>query len=174
MTSGHPRVVETARLSLRRVTAGDAAFLCRLLNEPSWLKNIGDRGVRTPADAERYVQTKILPGYEQYGFGMYLIESKSDARPMGLCGLVRRDTLPDVDLGFALLSEFWGQGYAFEAASEVVSYARRSLGLSRLLAIALPANAPSVRLLGKLGFQYQNPIRLTPTDENLELHAITL
>lgn len=167
-------VIESARLSLRRVTAGDATFLCRLLNEPSWLQNIGDRGVRTAADAERYFQSKILPMYEQRGFGMYLVESKVGTIPMGLCGLVKRDTLPDVDLGFALLPEFWGKGHAIEAATAVMAHARTSLGLTRLLAIVTPANTPSVRLLQKLGFGFQKTIRLTPQDEELKLYVAVL
>lgn len=167
------KVAETARLSLRQLALSDAAFMCRLLNEPSWLLNIGDRGVRTPADAERYIETTALQMYQRLGFGMYLLESKPDAEPIGLCGLVKRDSLPDADLGFALLPEFWGQGYAFEASAAVMAHARTAFGLSRLLAIVTPTNQPSIKLLEKLGFRFQQMIRTISTGENLKLYAAT-
>jgi ribosomal-protein-alanine N-acetyltransferase len=110
------------------------------------------------ADADAYIRTKTLASYEEHGFGMYLIERKSDREPVGLCGLVKRDTLPGPDIGFALLEDQWGQGYAHEAASAVVTYAFGTLRLPKLLAITLPANDRSSGLLEKLGFGREGTI----------------
>ncbi|MGH8401527.1 MAG: GNAT family N-acetyltransferase [Gammaproteobacteria bacterium] len=165
------QIAESERLILREMVSSDAAFFCGLLNEPSWLQNIGDRGVRTPEDAERFIHDKIREAYKAHGFGMYVVESKQHRRPIGTCGLVRRETLPSADLGFALLPEFWGQGFAFEAASAVMAYAHEVLRLPPLLAIVSPQNSRSSRLLVKLGFEYQRLIRLTPGSEELKLYA---
>lgn len=166
------QIAETERLILREMTPGDASFLCGLLNEPSWLQNIGDRGVRTPDDAEQYIRNKIFDAYQRHGFGMYAVEVKALHQLIGTCGLVRRETLPGADLGFAMKPEFWGQGFAFEAASAVMEHARDVLHLPPLLAIVAQHNTRSCRLLEKLGFTYQGPIRLPPRDdEELRLYA---
>ena len=125
-------VASTPRMTLRRLTEADAAFYCRLANDPDWLRNIGNRNVPTPEAAAEFIRGKTLPGYEALGFGMYLVESKADGTPLGLAGLVKRDTLPGPDIGFAFLAEYRGQGYALEAARAVVDYAR-TLGMTRLL-----------------------------------------
>ncbi|MGH8428523.1 MAG: GNAT family N-acetyltransferase [Gammaproteobacteria bacterium] len=167
-------IAETDRLRLRQLAPSDAAFLCRLLNEPSWLQNIGDRDVRTVEDAERYIHSKIMESYRTLGFGMNLVESKTGCEPMGVCGLVKRDALPVPDIGFAFLPEFWGQGYAFEAASALMRDAEVSLGLNRLLAIVSPGNDASCRLLEKLGFKSEGHFRLNPEDKELELYAVAI
>ena len=131
----------------------DAAFLLRLLNEPSWLENIGDRGVRTLADAEDYIRNNIWAAYRSCGFGLYTVQLKSAPSPIGLCGLVKRDFLSSPDLGFALLPEYVGNGYATEAASAVIAYAHATLAIGRLYAIVQPGNARSVSLLERLGFK---------------------
>lgn len=164
-------IAETARLRLRHLELPDAAFYCRLLNEPSWLANIGDRGVRTVADAEQYLRTKSIPLYETLGYGMYLVETRDERRPIGLCGLVKRDALPDPDLGFALLPEFWGKGYAHEASLAVMNHARDVLGIRRLFAIVTPANERSIALLEGLGFTHHGAFRLTPQDQELKLYV---
>ena len=166
-------ITETERLRLRHLEARDAAFFMRQVNEPSWIANIGERNIRTVEDAERYLETVTQPSYTQFGFGMYLLERKSDGTPVGLCGLVKRDTLPEADIGFALLEDQWGHGYAFEAAAAVLRHAK-GLGLPRLLAITTPTNDRSGRLLFKLGFVRQGPIRLPPKDELLILYSIEL
>lgn len=155
-----PVVAESGRLRLRLLSPPDAPFLVRLMNEPSWLQNIGDRGIRSAADAERYLETTALAMYRTRGFGMYLVEKRADGAAIGLCGLVRRDALPEADLGFALLPEFWGQGYAREAAAAVLAHARTALGIFRLLAIVAPHNRRSVALLERLGFQAQGEVQL--------------
>lgn len=167
-------VCESPRLALRRVTPDDAAFLLRQLNEPGWLEHIGDRGVRTLDDARRYIELRILAPYRQLGFGMYRVETRADGQAVGLCGLVKRDTLPDPDLGFSLLEEHWGRGYAVEAARAVLQHARDALGLPRLLAIVSPGNGPSRRVLEKLGFAAQGRVRADPQDPELILFAVKL
>src|SRR3982751_3973205 len=147
-------VLETDRLVLRRMSADDADFMLGLLNDPSWLRFIGDRGVRTREDARAYILKGPVDMYERLGFGIYLTELKEEGVPIGICGLVKRDFLEDVDIGFALLPGFWGQGYAYEAASAVMEHAREALGLKRLVAITNPENPRSVRLLEKLGFSF--------------------
>ena len=135
------------------MTLEDASFFLRLLNEPSWLANIGDRGVRTVADAERYIRNNIWAPYQTHGFGLYAVQLRSHAAPIGLCGLVQRDFLPAPDLGFALLPECCGHGYATEAARAITSHAQVELGIGRLYAIVQHGNERSVRLLERLGFR---------------------
>jgi ribosomal-protein-alanine N-acetyltransferase len=167
-------VTQTQRLSLRRLTEADADFYCRLVNTPSWIKNIGNRNLPTPAAAAEFIRTRTLPGYEALGFGMYLVESRADGTPLGLAGLVRRDHLPGPDIGFAFLPEHWGKGYALEAARGVVDYARGVLGIGRLLAIVSPHNAPSSRLLEKLGFVLEGKQPVGPDGEELLVYAAEL
>ena len=119
------RVLETERLALRRLTLDDAEFIFRLVNEPSWLRFIGDKNVRNLDDARNYLRTGPLDMYERFGFGMFLVERKHDGVAVGACGLLKRDTLPDPDIGYAFLPEYWGKGYALEAASAVLEYGHR-------------------------------------------------
>ena len=165
-------IAATSRLVLRRIVAGDAGFLCALLNDPSWLKNIGDRNVRTPEDAEQYIHDKLVASYTCHGFGMYVVELKSSGSPIGLCGLVKRDSLPNPDIGFALLPAFWNRGYGLEAAKAVMIYARRELNLSTLLAIVKPSNAASIKLLEGLGF-IQDGLHRTPSSGEDLLRYVT-
>jgi [ribosomal protein S5]-alanine N-acetyltransferase len=147
--------IETERLSLRRLEAADAPFILRLLNEPSWLRFIGDRGVRDLDGARGYIVGNVQRMYDLHGFGLYLVERRSDAMPLGLCGLIRRDTLPDVDIGFAFLPEYWGQGYAREAAAATLDAARTRHGLARVVAITSLDNEASGRLLERVGLQFE-------------------
>ena len=159
------QVLETQRLILRRFNLADAPFILRLVNEPSWLEFIGDKGVRSLEDARGYLTRGPLDMYERHGFGMYMTELKPERVPIGMCGLIKRDTLPDVDIGFALLPEFWGRGYAYEAASAVLlDHARRDFDLERILAITSPHNESSIRLLEKMGMTFERLLELTPND----------
>lgn len=165
-------VTTTDRLHLRHVTTNDTAFLVELLNDPSFLSNIGDRGVRTPADAIGYVENGPGASYRKNGFGLYLVERRDDGMPLGLCGLVKRDTLPDVDIGFAFLPRFHGQGYALEAARATVAEARDRVKLPRLVAIVKPGNLPSSGLLMKLGLKFERMIQLPHDPIELEYYGI--
>jgi RimJ/RimL family protein N-acetyltransferase len=130
----------------------------RLVNEPSWLEFIGDRGVRSEADAREYLRAGALASYDRHGFGLWAVEIRGGVSPIGMCGLVKRDFLEDVDLGFAFLPEFWGKGYAREAAAAVIDLARRELGMRRLVAITVTDNRRSIDLLGKLGFTFEKAV----------------
>jgi [ribosomal protein S5]-alanine N-acetyltransferase len=145
-------VLETPRLALRLLSIDDAPFMLTLLNDPAWLRHIGDRGVRTVEGAREYLEAKVLSMYERLGFGLWLVEGRDDGAPMGICGLVKRDALEEVDLGFAFMPAFRKQGYAYESALAVRELAIGRLGLRRLLAITSPANFESARLLERLGF----------------------
>jgi ribosomal-protein-alanine N-acetyltransferase len=157
---GRTAVLETERLVLRRLATDDAPFLLELLNEPSFLRYIGDKGVRTEADARRYVEAGPLLSYERFGFGLYRVELRESGEPIGMCGLLKRDALPDVDVGFAFLPRFWSKGYAFESAAAVLAHARDALGRGRILAITTPDNVASIRLLEKLGFRFERMARV--------------
>jgi RimJ/RimL family protein N-acetyltransferase len=148
----HEAILETPRLSLRRVTPADAPFMLALVNDPAWLRHIGDRGIRTPQAARDYNETRFTAMYERLGFGLWMVEEKARAVPMGICGLVKRDALEEVDLGFAFLPGYRGKGYAYESAVAVRDHATGALGMKRLLAITSPVNHESARLLGRLGF----------------------
>jgi RimJ/RimL family protein N-acetyltransferase len=152
-------VCETSRLRLRHLTPHDAPFILELLNEPDFIRNIGDREVRTLEDARRYIQTGPVASYSQRGFGLYLIELKNDATPIGVCGLLERDYLEDPDVGFALRETFRGRGYAFEAASAVVRHALQVLGLKRVVAITLPDNHSSIKVLLRLGLEFERTLQ---------------
>jgi RimJ/RimL family protein N-acetyltransferase len=164
-------VIETARLSLRQLTAADAEFILELLNEPPFIQNIGDRGVRTLADAARYILNGPVASYETHGFGLYLVELSASRAPIGICGLLKRDFLDDADIGFALLQRFWSQGYAYEAASAVMEYGRNVLGLKRILAVTAPDNPSSIRLLGKIGLRFDKTIGMPGAEEPRRLFS---
>ncbi len=164
-------LLKTERLALRQLGPGDAPFILRLLNEPSWLANIGDKGVRTPADAQRYIETGPVEMYGRLGFGLYQVRLISSDEPIGMCGLLKRETLEDVDLGFAFFPEFWGNGYAREASAGVLKYARNRLGLTRIVAITARHNDASRRVLETLGFEPEGSVHLEAGAEELLLYA---
>ena len=164
-------MIETERLVLTHLADRDAEFIRGLLNEPSFIRYVGDRGVRTADDARRYMQDGPVASYARYGFGLLRVALKAGDTPIGICGVLRRDTLPDPDLGFSLLPAWWSKGYAYEAASAVMQQARGGLGLGRILAITSVDNEPSIRLLGKLGFQFEQMIRLGEDTTELRLFA---
>ncbi|HET9294082.1 MAG TPA: GNAT family N-acetyltransferase, partial [Gemmatimonadales bacterium] len=148
-----------------------AEFILGLLNEPSFLRYIGDRGVRTVEDARAYIAKGPIDSYDRHGFGLLLVSRKEDGVPIGMCGLLRRDALPDVDVGFAFLPAFWGKGYAFESAAAVLSYGREVLGLNRIVAITSPENEGSIRVLTKLGMRFEGMIRLADSEPEVRLFA---
>lgn len=154
------KVLETPRLTLRRITLEDAPFLLALMNDPAFIKNVADRGLRTPEDAARYMTEKMFPSYEQFGFGINVAELKSDGRPVGTCGLFKRPAMEHVDIGYAFLREFWGQGFAHEAAAAVLAHGREVLGIPKIVAMTAPANESSIKLLGKLGLRFERMIQM--------------
>jgi RimJ/RimL family protein N-acetyltransferase len=165
---------ETARLTLRRLEPGDAPFLLRLLNEPSFIEHIGDRGVRSVEDAHRYLREGPFAMYERYGFGLWRVARKSDDEPIGMCGLLKREALADFDLGYAYLPEHWGRGYALEAARGTLSDAARRFGLRRAIGIVSPGNAASIRLLEKLGMRFEGVFPLDSSDPEVKIYGCAL
>ena len=145
--------IQTERLHVRELRLNDVSFIVRLLNEPSFLKNIGDKGVRTEQDAELYIREAGFRKYSEFGFGMFLVEKRVDATPIGICGLLQRDFLPNPDLGFAFLESAHGAGFGTEAARGVMSWATREVRLKKLSAFTSISNAASIRVLLKNGFQ---------------------
>ena len=166
-------VAATPRLVLRRIEPTDAGFILALLNEPSFLRFIGDREVRNIDDALGYIAKGPVESYERNGFGLYLVERREDGAPLGMCGLLKRETLDDVDIGFAFLPAYWGQGYAREAATATLAHARDELGLRRVVAITSVDNDASIGLLERLGFGFERMTRLGEGDE-VRLFAIEL
>jgi RimJ/RimL family protein N-acetyltransferase len=162
-------VLETERLILRRLSEGDAEFLVDLLNQPSFLRYIGDKGVRTAEDACRYLQNGPFASYERHGFGLSRVELKDGGTPIGMCGLIRRDTLADVDIGFAFLPAYGSQGYALEAAEAVFRHGLDVLKLPRIVAVTSIDNHASMKLLGKLGLKYERMIRLAEGEPEVRL-----
>ena len=167
-------ILETDRLGLRHVTVDDAAFMLALLNDDGFLENIGDKGVRTLGEAETHILNGPIRSYQDNSFGMYLVIRKEDGAEMGLAGLVNRDGLDGVDLGYAFLPEFTGTGYALEAAKAVVGEAKGRLAMGQLLAIVSVENAPSNRLLDKLGFRFDKMITLPGDDVEIRLLTLDL
>ena len=164
----------TARLRLREFTLDDAAFVLRLLNEPSFIANIADRGVRTIADAERYLADGPMTSYARHGFGLWMVEALGSGIPVGMCGLIRREGLEDADIGYAFVPEFWGAGFATEAGAATLSLARESFGLERVVAIVSPGNARSVRVLERLGFADEGMVKLKEDSEPLRFFGVAL
>jgi len=162
-------IVETDRLTLRRQTEEDAPFILGLLNEPSFLQFIGDRGVRTLEDARAYIRNGPMASYERHGFGLLLVTRKEDETPVGICGLLKRDTLADADIGFAFLPAYWRMGYAVEAAAAVIGHGKAAFGLTRVAAITQPDNLGSIRVLERLGLTFERMIRMTEDSAEIQL-----
>ena len=151
-------VILTQRLALRRVAPSDSGFILELLNEPAFLKNIGDRKVRTEADALGYIAEKLAASYEIHGFGLYVVEPRDEGAPMGICGFVKREVLPHADIGFSFLERHWSKGFALESATATLDYGRTTLGFSRVLGLTALENPRSIRLLERLGLRFERLI----------------
>jgi RimJ/RimL family protein N-acetyltransferase len=162
-------VIETQRLTLREFSSGDAAFILQLLNEEGFLRFIGDKGVRTLSDARDYLSQGPVQSYRSHGFGLYLASSREDGTPIGMCGLVKRDALADVDLGFAFLMRYWSMGYAAESAAAVLRYGREALRLKRIVAITAVENQASMAVLRKIGMVPEGKITLVTGGPDLNL-----
>ena len=167
-------VLETDRLLLRQLSTEDADFILELLNEPSFIRNIGDRGVRTVDDANSYILNGPVASYAKNGFGLYVVKLKETNESIGMCGLIKRDTLDDVDIGYAFLPRFWSKGYAVEAALATKEYAKNVIGLKRLVAIVDPTNEGSIRVLEKIGLIFEKMVKLSEDDIELKLFGANI
>ena len=164
--------LETPRLTLRRLQFEDAAFLIDLLNQPSFIENIGDRGVRTIEDAHRYLREGPMAMYEKFGFGLWHTARK-DGVPVGMCGLLKRDNLPDADVGYAFLPQFWGNGFAHEAAAATLTHGARKFGLTRVLGVVSGGNTSSIRVLEKSGMSFERMHSLHEGEPPMRLYGRT-
>jgi len=164
--------LNTERLLVRGFDTNDAEFILELLNQPSFIQFIGDKCVRSVDDARNYIATGPIESYRRHGFGLYLVELKDRKVPIGMCGVLKRESLPDPDLGFAFLPEYWGKGYAFEAASAALDQARDFFKLARILAITNPDNDASIKLLATLGFQFERVMKLSTDSDEVKLFSL--
>ena len=161
--------LETDRLSISNLTQAEAGFILELLNEPAFVHFIGDRGVRTLEDARNYLEKGPQTSYQRFGYGLWLVRLKSTQEALGICGLMKRDSLQDTDIGYAFLECHWGNGYAGEAALAVRDYASLNLNLKRLVAVVDPDNTRSIKVLEKIGMTYERMIRLSSEGMELKL-----
>lgn len=153
------KVIETERLSLEMGQLHDTDFIFKLLNSPTWIQFIGDRGIRTEDDARAYIENNLIRSYQENGFGLYKMVLKESRIPIGLCGFIKRDYLDHADFGFAILPAYENQGYTYEAAKAILEYGTTTLKLNPILAITTPENSKSRYLLEKIGFTEQASIR---------------
>jgi RimJ/RimL family protein N-acetyltransferase len=163
-------VLETARLRLRPLNPDDAAFILELVNDPDWIRFIGDRKVRNLDDARAYIGRTVAM-YERHGVGSLATELKETGEALGICGLIRREGLDDVDIGFAFLPRHRSKGYAHEAASAVIAHGREKLGVKRVVAINSKDNASSARVLEKLGLRFEKTITMPNDTEELRFFS---
>ncbi|WP_298493103.1 GNAT family N-acetyltransferase [uncultured Algibacter sp.] len=168
-------VAETNRLFISKFTLKDASFFLELVNSPNWIKYIGDRKTKTIKDAEERIKTGHLKSYKTSGFGFYKLLLKAENnKAIGTCGLIKRDALDEVDIGFAMLPDYEGIGIGYEASIAVMKLAKQTFKLKKLVAITNPDNNKSIKLVEKLGFTYQNKVKPFEDDEELLLFAKTL
>ncbi|WP_298221452.1 GNAT family N-acetyltransferase [Flavobacterium sp.] len=163
-------IIETKRLRLREFTLEDTQFIMALLNSPGWIEFIGERNVKTKQDAVNYLQNGPMKIYENHGFGLWMVELKDGKTPVGMCGILKRDTLEFPDIGFCFLPEFSGKGYAYESAMATMTVAQETYNVDNLCAITLAHNSPSIKLLEKLGFRFVSPIQFPDDGEVLMLY----
>ncbi len=164
------KTLKTSRLIIDEITVNDASLILALLNDPDFIRYVADRGIRTEEQAQNYISGRVMASYAEHGFGMAAVRRKDTGKAVGMCGLVKRDALKDVDIGYAFLPEGRGQGYALEAAEAVMAMGRKDFGLSRLSAIIHPDNAASIALARALGMQLDSLIRMSPDDEEIRLY----
>ncbi len=164
----------TDRLRMRRMTEDDAGHMLAIWNDPGFVRFVGDRGIRGETQARRAMRDGILKLYADHGYGPYLLESLDGGSPMGICGLFKRENLDHPDLGYSLLPDFRGRGYALEAARAVLAHARDELGISEILAIVSPANTRSTQLLEKVGMTFRRKLRMPDDERDVALYGVSL
>ena len=167
-------LMETERLRLRGVTVDDAELMLAVWNDPAFIRNVADRGIRTVADARDAIASGAQKLFEEFGYGPYCLSLKPTGTMIGICGLFKRENLDVPDIGFAVLPDYCGKGYAGEAASAVVDYARCELGIRKLAAIVSPTNVPSVGLIEKIGLSFDRMITMPGEDQAICLYSMTL
>lgn len=165
-----PIQFETERLNVREFRASDGEFILKLVNTPGWLKYIGNRGVSSVEEAQIYLLTGPMNHYQQWKYGLYRVALREDDKPIGMCGLIRRENLEHPDLGFAFLPEFVNNGYAFETTTAILKLAEKSFQIKTIDAITMPTNKAAIALLNKLGFSYLNDLQLKKDDDILGLY----
>jgi RimJ/RimL family protein N-acetyltransferase len=182
-------VIQTPRMSLRELDFGDAPFILELLNEAGFIRFIGDKGVRTLADARDYILQGPMESYARHGFGLYATCLRGDAQsgdaqsgdaqsgerdgtPIGICGLVKREGLTAPDVGFAFLSRYWSRGFAVESAAAVLAHARQALNIPHIVAITSPDNWQSIAVLEKIGLKFERTLRLVDHSPELKLFRL--
>lgn len=163
--------LETDRLTLRQLTLDDAGLMLAIWNDPAFVRHVGDRGIRTTADARQAMRQGVLRLYEEHGYGPYRVALQETDQPIGICGLFRRDCFEVPDIGYSTLPEFCGNGYAWEAACAVVDNAAAGLGLERLIAIISPGNDASIGLIRKLGFEFERMHRMPDAGEDVAIYG---
>lgn len=163
--------IKTSRLILREATHDDAAFILELLNQPDWIEYIGDRNIGDLASAAVYINERLISAYHANGFGLYMVDLAKTGTTIGLCGLVKRQSLPDPDIGFAFLKEWQGKGFAREAAEATLEYAYHELGLERVVGFTLPENNRSIRLLESLGMVFDRTVFVDGDREACNLYV---
>jgi len=168
------KILETVRLIIRPLSERDAEFIFELVNEPAWIKNIGDKNVRSLDDARQYIASGPAASYAKFGFGLCAVELKESGAPVGICGLIKRDSFDDPDIGFAFLERFWSRGYAVESAQAVMNFARNDLGSKRILAITNPDNFGSIKVLEKIGLQFEKMIQMPGEKKEIKLFVRNL
>ncbi len=166
--------METERLYLAPVTVDDSELMLAVWNDPAFIRNVADRGIRTVAQARAAIESGAQKLFEDYGYGPYSIALKSDGSLIGICGLFKRDNLDHPDIGFCVLPDYCGKGYAGEAAAAVVKHAQHELGIRELAAIVSPSNAPSIGLIRKLGLRFERMITMPGDDHAICLYSRTL
>ena len=167
-------VAETERLLLSKFTLDDAPFFLELVNTPNWIKYIGERNIKTVEQAEDAIKKGHLKSYATHGFGFYTLQLKSEQNnTIGTCGLIKRDTLDHADIGFAMLPKYEGKGFGFESSMAVLKLAKEQFELKKVLAITLPTNQNSIKLIEKIGLSYEKRVKPFEDDEELLLFAKT-
>jgi RimJ/RimL family protein N-acetyltransferase len=161
---------ETERLIIREFTEADAPFILRLLNEPTFIQYIADKGVRTLEQASEYLHQGPMKSYRIHGHGLCAVVLKASMECIGMCGLIKRDQFPEIDLGYAFLPEFGSKGYALESARAVLEFGERALGLRKTIALVAPDNARSIKLLEKLGYAFCREVRMDSEDPGTSLY----
>jgi len=164
-------IVETKRLRLRKITIEDAAFVLKLVNEPSFVSNIGDKGLRDLNDAKRFIKEDYWTNQERSGYGMFIVELKDGDVPIGSCGLLYRKALDVTDIGFAFLPEYWNRGFAYEAANEILKYGYSTLRIKKIVGLTTEDNLGSIKLLNKLGMDFEKVVKMSDDDPGTVLYS---